>query len=608
MRRLIRVLRILLKILLTKRGLMWMSVCGLGFVIFNIAAVELSSQSWFCNSCHIMNSYYDSWASSKHGDIKCIECHIQPGVDNFMMAKINGLGQVVDDLLNRTSTKPSADVSEFSCTRSDCHDVNNLEVLPEKHDSSSKIVEVNYEEPAVRKRFLFDHDKHLGLHYAGIKVSCTTCHSHVKGNRHFEVNTNTCISCHLIETDAKLLDNPTLIADKEAVFKGNHGSNGVGIEVNHVVTGITTGAGTEGGSSSSKKAIIRYFNVRTPRTTGLHENDKLLEAEIGDAYVEGEDEGVAGDSALNGDKEVSPPYRCNICHEPPKGKIEFEGLQVDHSEYLGYGAACESCHRDVTVTPDPVEDSQCLECHDYGMEEFTTYKEMHEVHTHGEHKVECFSCHGVTQHGPVAQTMQLNEFECQNCHRNQHSIQRATYKFAGKDLKDEETGKSAVSPMLLVHVDCTGCHISARALNAKPGSGATVTAAAAEACDKCHKPGLGNEMIPLWQNTTHSLYNDAMALMPGGDQIIEDSELQQMIAEAHKLLDLVRIDGSWGVHNPKYTEFLLDQARIILTDVQYILHPPVEDEQEADVTESGTDTGSVTEEDTNTKIDDDTEG
>jgi hypothetical protein len=34
-----------------------------------------------------------------------------------------------------------------------------------------------------------------------------------------------------------------------------------------------------------------------------------------------------------------------------------------------------------------------------------------------------------------------------------------------------------------------------------------------------------------------------------------------LIADARGLLALVRLDGSWGVHNPPYTQKLIEQAR-----------------------------------------------
>lgn len=67
-------------------------------------------------------------------------------------------------------------------------------------------------------------------------------------------------------------------------------------------------------------------------------------------------------------------------------------------------------------------------------------------------------------------------------------------------------------------------------------------------------------MIPLWQKSTRKLY----------DQLAQDFLTAQeatpradphLLAQTRKMLDLVRVDGSWGVHNPRYTQQLLQNAR-----------------------------------------------
>ena len=151
--------------------------------LITVPSVEITSHSSFCSSCHIMTPYYESWKHGSHKDVECVKCHISPGVTNFMSAKLNGLGQVVDDVLHRTSMKPSASVSELSCLRSGCHDVGRLK-------ASTK----------TSGKYLFKHDKHLDREYAGIKIECSTCHSHVNGVEHFEVNTNVCVTCHLLQS------------------------------------------------------------------------------------------------------------------------------------------------------------------------------------------------------------------------------------------------------------------------------------------------------------------------------------------------------------------------------------------------------------------------
>ncbi len=152
-------------------------------VVFSVAAVEVTSTPWFCNSCHIMNPYYDNWASSDHNDVSCIECHLQPGFANYVKGKINGMAQSVDCMVGRIGTKPNAMVHDSSCLRSKCH-------------STAKLIEEELRFKTVR----FTHGKHLGKVVNGIKIGCNTCHSHFEGDEHFNVNTDVCFTCHFLRS------------------------------------------------------------------------------------------------------------------------------------------------------------------------------------------------------------------------------------------------------------------------------------------------------------------------------------------------------------------------------------------------------------------------
>jgi hypothetical protein len=194
------------------------------------------------------------------------------------------------------------------------------------------------------------------------------------------------------------------------------------------------------------------------------------------------------------------------------------------------------------------------------------------VHSKGK-KVECFSCHGVIRHGPSAQSMRLDQIDCQSCHTGQHAIQQATYK-SGRTLQASATAPAhqlattqpAVTPMFLAHVNCNACHIAPRPLRNKAENGATVAVATSTACDACHKPGLGAQMIPLWQRNTHALYDSVVELVPATPPA--DERGKQLVGDAKRLIDVVRLDGSWGVHNPRYTQELLGQARAKLLEAR----------------------------------------
>jgi nitrate/TMAO reductase-like tetraheme cytochrome c subunit len=482
------------------------------FLIGNIGMVEATSQSGFCKSCHIMEPYYASWKHGAHREIECVKCHISPGVDNFVAAKLNGLGQVVDDVLHRTG-KPSASVGQLACTRSGCHTVENLK--NRKIDTG---------------KFKFDHAKHLDHEVMGIRIDCGTCHAHIKGGaeaQHFEVNTDACITCHMLtryRNGGPPL--PTMRSEVEPI----------------------------------------YMTVREPQGKGPVAPSALLGAEIGGTAAPAPADkspdwkppaGKNGESAaaapLAG---KTPPINCTACHNPPSEPFEYQGMTVDHTQFLSYGAACESCHRNVTAKPEPIDDAKCLACHTFGIEKTLPREELHKVHAEGAHKVECFSCHGVTRHGKDAQAISVGQFECKACHKDQHAIQQQTYLLRGITPHSD----TPMSPMFLAHVDCTGCHIKQESLSVKPKSGATVAKAVPEACDRCHQPGFGAKMVPRWQGDTHALYDQIETqlkeLKPS-----PDGTLKGAAAEARALLDMVRNDSSWGVHNPRYTQQILERAR-----------------------------------------------
>jgi len=455
----------------------WIILGFVGFALLGTVSVEVTSQNDFCNSCHIMEPYYTSWSQGSHKNVDCVECHISPGVNNFVSAKLNGLGQVVDDVLNRTSTKPSASVNELSCLRGGCHTTENLE---------KRVINTGV--------FKFDHSKHFNKKHLGVEISCGTCHSHVKGVEHFEVNTAVCINCHLVGS-------PMLVS---------------------------------GDASGKQMAEIHFL----PRTEGSAHS--AVPPRVG-----------------NGEK--VPPASCTTCHDAPKGEISFGGQTFEHAKFLSFGATCESCHEGVTATPPPIDDGRCLQCHTYGVERALESHEMHKVHTTGHHKIECFSCHGAIRHGPSVQAASLETFDCNRCHVDQHAVQRRTY----FNLSDTPHGPSAqdsnpISPMFVAHVDCTGCHTRERPPSAKPDGGALVKVADPASCDRCHQAGLGERMIPLWQRSTRALYDEVEA---GLRRAQAEGRDPASLAKTRELLDLVKADGSWGVHNPRYTQSILEQAR-----------------------------------------------
>lgn len=112
--------------------------------VSTVGFVQLSSQPGFCKSCHIMRPYYDSWTTSSHRKVPCIQCHIAPGIKAEAMTKVQAANMVVKYFTGAYGTRPWADIDDAACLRSGCH--------------SERLIEGEVEFKGVR----FDHTHHLG--------------------------------------------------------------------------------------------------------------------------------------------------------------------------------------------------------------------------------------------------------------------------------------------------------------------------------------------------------------------------------------------------------------------------------------------------------------
>jgi hypothetical protein len=69
------------------------------FLIVGIAAVkgyEFTESTTFCGElCHVpMEPEFTAWKNSPHAKVKCVECHVGPGAEWYVKAKISGLRQL----------------------------------------------------------------------------------------------------------------------------------------------------------------------------------------------------------------------------------------------------------------------------------------------------------------------------------------------------------------------------------------------------------------------------------------------------------------------------------------------------------------------------------
>ncbi|MDP3297602.1 MAG: NapC/NirT family cytochrome c [Thermodesulfovibrionia bacterium] len=142
-----------------------------------------TAQPGFCNRCHIMNRYYNTWKEDKHSkkDVACVDCHYAPGQKLTVKAKLKGLRHLTTYFT--TSDKEArtpARVPDSSCTTSQCH--------PKEKFFDKKI--------KFTEKIFYIHKTHEEKTIEGQKLHCDTCHLHVTREKHFEVPREACYLCH----------------------------------------------------------------------------------------------------------------------------------------------------------------------------------------------------------------------------------------------------------------------------------------------------------------------------------------------------------------------------------------------------------------------------
>ncbi len=142
---------------------------------------HVSASPEFCNSCHLMRPYVAAWRMSSHNTVPCVQCHYPPGFRDTLWVKYQAITQVVKWATQTYSSKPFAVVEDGSCFRSGCHSRDKLE--------SRGVIHFG-------RGVKFSHRPHLDAAKTGRELRCTSCHSQIVVEKHFEIATSTCFTCH----------------------------------------------------------------------------------------------------------------------------------------------------------------------------------------------------------------------------------------------------------------------------------------------------------------------------------------------------------------------------------------------------------------------------
>ncbi len=160
------------------------SIVILLFILTAVSA-EYTSRPGFCPTCHYMESFYQSWRTSTHNKVDCVECHFEPGMSGTIRGKLNGLVQIINYIsLSYKKRKPWAEIPDNTCNRSGCHETQAF------GDTTFYF-----------KGVPFSHKHHLEDFRRGKKLKCTSCHSQIVQGTHMQVTEATCFTCHFKKSD-----------------------------------------------------------------------------------------------------------------------------------------------------------------------------------------------------------------------------------------------------------------------------------------------------------------------------------------------------------------------------------------------------------------------
>lgn len=263
--------------------------------------------------------------------------------------------------------------------------------------------------------------------------------------------------------------------------------------------------------------------------------------------------------------DTEPPTDCNACHGPPMDDIAVDEVTFRHSDYIRRGVACLDCHADVTRGSGQVRRERCHTCHDEvaHIERIGEIEYMHQLHV-TDNKVECFDCHDEIAHALAEPRHREAGKDCTACHGASHSAQGLLFRGQGG------AGVPALAdPMFQTHVSCEACHRFPAGVKQNPFLHRPAPATEV-GCMHCHGPEFG-KMAGRW----HEAVSAAEDLLERGREAAEkrveagaalDGKGAQGLAAAGTNLDLLRADGSHGVHNIRYSWRLLHAARRGLKD------------------------------------------
>lgn len=245
-----------------------------------------------------------------------------------------------------------------------------------------------------------------------------------------------------------------------------------------------------------------------------------------------------------------PISDCTICHGHVEKIKKIYEKTFRHDMYEGNKrVSCTDCHFKIIQGNGKVDKERCYQCHQKGSNTFRNASDNHTIHTN-KHKTACSSCHASITHGWVRANNDAREEDS--------TLRPADTDYNVQNLIMMGMGgvgvKGEPDPMYLATLNCSACHKDKLFANVK-----------FQVCNDCH--GRGFDKILFEQKHYVSFNLQLLKTLLIKAKTYQNVNTDHIIREAEANYNLIKKDGSFGVHNIRYVKDLLNYNIVQLKQV-----------------------------------------
>jgi nitrate/TMAO reductase-like tetraheme cytochrome c subunit len=383
-------------------------------------AIAFTSSPQFCSWCHEMAPEFVTFEASAHSEIKCTQCHIEPGVVNLVTHKVHSLKEVYYHVVGPPDPiVQTVAVTNESCTQ--CHSTNRL--------------------VSATGDLIVNHSEHIQE-----DIPCITCHSgvaHAKvverginnqkdldywtlenteklvKNEYMKPNMGTCIDCHDKVNKGDRPWEDIQYSLPENPHKDGHGKSEDGhAEAAMIETAdaaLTTEAKEDADNKKAQEIILTAI--------GKQKSEAKISMECSTCHLEVSTpkSHQAGKWNQNhGSDAIQELNECIDCHQDSKWIKHF--AKEDIVSLIDAGAVRTKYNPDVAVVKSESRDNNfCSSCHSYRPEghlESDIWLTAHaDKAVTKKQKEECFVCHDQAKPQENTKVTAPTDVYCEQCHR-----------------------------------------------------------------------------------------------------------------------------------------------------------------------------------------------